>query len=87
MEAACRTAYELIDLSKQKGVHPRLGAVDLVPLHPISENMSLQTLGAVAKGEYLVLSYFVWLEWLCVLYFTHIWFVYQNIFEVLRFWK
>ncbi|XP_063848944.1 formimidoyltransferase-cyclodeaminase-like [Scylla paramamosain] len=49
VEAACKTAYELIDLSEQEGVHPRLGAVDLVPLHPISENMSLQTLGAVAK--------------------------------------
>ncbi|MPC29330.1 Glutamate formimidoyltransferase [Portunus trituberculatus] len=49
VEAACRTAYDLIDLSRQEGVHPRLGAVDLVPLHPISENMSLHTLGAVAK--------------------------------------
>lgn len=49
VEAACKTAYELIDLSQQEGVHPRLGAVDLVPLHPISENMSLQTLGTVAK--------------------------------------
>ncbi|KAK3856085.1 hypothetical protein Pcinc_037554 [Petrolisthes cinctipes] len=51
VEAGCRAAYELIDLSKHEGVHPRLGAVDLVPLHPISENMSLQSLGHTAAGE------------------------------------
>lgn len=49
VEAACKTAFELIDLSKQEGVHPRLGAVDLVPLHPLSENVSLKTLGALAR--------------------------------------
>ncbi|XP_071521279.1 uncharacterized protein [Panulirus ornatus] len=50
VEAACKTAYELIDLSKHEGVHPRLGAVDLVPLHPVSENISLQSLGHIAYG-------------------------------------
>ncbi|XP_042230959.1 glutamate formimidoyltransferase-like [Homarus americanus] len=52
IEAACKTAYELIDLSKHEGVHPRLGAVDLVPLHPISENMSVQSLGHIANSKY-----------------------------------
>ncbi|XP_069974624.1 uncharacterized protein [Penaeus vannamei] len=50
VEAACEKAYELIDLSHHEGVHPRLGAVDLVPLHPISEDVSLPNLGQVARG-------------------------------------
>ncbi|XP_047488065.1 formimidoyltransferase-cyclodeaminase-like [Penaeus chinensis] len=50
VEAACEKAYELIDLSHHEGVHPRLGAVDLVPLHPISEGVSLPNLGQVARG-------------------------------------
>ena len=74
MEAACKTAYELIDLSKQQGVHPRLGAVDLVPLHPISENMSLQALGRVAKGEesrvvWWLLSFVVFCFDMCCVFF------------------
>lgn len=52
VEAACEKAYELIDLSHHEGVHPRLGAVDLVPLHPISEDVSLPNLGQVARGKY-----------------------------------
>lgn len=31
------TAVELIDMSKQKGSHPRQGAVDVVPFIPVSE--------------------------------------------------
>ncbi|XP_042862504.1 glutamate formimidoyltransferase-like [Penaeus japonicus] len=50
VQAACEKAYELIDLSHHEGVHPRLGAVDLVPLHPISEGVSLPALGKVARG-------------------------------------
>ena len=30
--AACRTASELIDMSDQKGTHPRIGAIDVCPL-------------------------------------------------------
>ncbi|KAK7083914.1 Formiminotransferase cyclodeaminase N-terminal like [Halocaridina rubra] len=48
VEAACTAAYKLIDLSCHEGVHPRLGAVDLVPFHPISENVCLESLGQVA---------------------------------------
>ncbi|MBU1151726.1 glutamate formimidoyltransferase [Patescibacteria group bacterium] len=32
---ACRTAAKLIDLTKHKGVHPRVGATDVIPLIPI----------------------------------------------------
>jgi glutamate formiminotransferase len=33
--ASCSKALELIDMTKQKGVHPRLGAVDVVPFIPL----------------------------------------------------
>jgi glutamate formiminotransferase len=33
--AACGKALELIDMRKQVGVHPRLGAVDVVPFIPL----------------------------------------------------
>lgn len=35
--AGAKTAVELIDLNKHKGGHPRLGAVDVIPLVPIRE--------------------------------------------------
>jgi glutamate formiminotransferase len=35
--AACGKALELIDMSKQAGVHPRLGAVDVVPFIPLAK--------------------------------------------------
>ena len=54
MEAACKTAYNLIDLRNHEGIHPRLGSVDLVPLHPISQDTSLEDLGIIAKGTVLV---------------------------------
>lgn len=34
---ACKKAAELIDMSKHKGEHPRMGATDVIPLIPISE--------------------------------------------------
>ena len=33
---ACRVAYELIDMTKQTGAHPRMGACDVCPFIPIS---------------------------------------------------
>ena len=53
VEAACRTAYELIDLRNHTGGHPRLGAVDLVPFHPISKDTCIKELGEIALGEYI----------------------------------
>jgi glutamate formiminotransferase len=35
--AAAKRAVELIDLRKHRGAHPRLGAVDVIPLVPIRE--------------------------------------------------
>lgn len=32
-----KTAYELIDMTKHSGEHPRLGAVDVVPFVPVSD--------------------------------------------------
>jgi len=34
--AACGRALELIDMTRHKGVHPRLGAVDVVPFIPLA---------------------------------------------------
>jgi glutamate formiminotransferase len=36
VEAAVRGAVELIDLTQQQGVHPRIGAADVIPFVPIS---------------------------------------------------
>ena len=33
---ACRVAWELIDMTKQHGEHPRMGACDVCPFIPIS---------------------------------------------------
>jgi len=35
--AACGTALKLIDMREQAGVHPRLGAVDVVPFIPLGK--------------------------------------------------
>jgi len=32
---ACKTAAEMIDMTKHKGEHPRLGAIDVVPFIPV----------------------------------------------------
>ncbi len=34
---SCKVASELIDMSKHKGGHPRMGATDVIPLIPISD--------------------------------------------------
>ena len=55
---ACEAAYREIDLDKHAGGHPRLGAVDLVPIHTITTNMSLAECGDIALnlGRRLVSS-------------------------------
>lgn len=37
MLAGARVAVELVDLTKHKGEHPRVGAIDVIPLVPIRE--------------------------------------------------
>eukprot|EP00112_Aurelia_sp_Birch-Aquarium-sp1_P011493 Seg2416.4 transcript_id=Seg2416.4/GoldUCD/mRNA.D3Y31 product="Glutamate formimidoyltransferase" protein_id=Seg2416.4/GoldUCD/D3Y31 len=46
---ACQKAFKEIDLSCQTGGHPRLGAVDLIPIHPLSRNLSLDECGELAR--------------------------------------
>ena len=48
---ACVTAYDLIDLQQHAGGHPRLGSVDLVPIHPLSIDVSLDECGTIARGN------------------------------------
>ncbi len=49
-----KTATELIDMSVQKGAHPRMGAVDVVPFIP-AENVSVEEALEVCRefGKYL----------------------------------
>ena len=52
LEAAFRAikkAGELIDMSKHKGEHPRMGATDVCPLIPIA-NISMEETAAFAQG-------------------------------------
>ena len=46
--SACREAFRLIDLQHHRGLHPRLGAVDLIPVHPSTEETSLQECESLA---------------------------------------
>src|SRR5208282_3171244 len=51
VEAAVRAAgqaAELIDLTKQRGVHPRIGAADVIPFVPVS-NISLDRCAVLAR--------------------------------------
>src|ERR1700686_438648 len=43
-----RKACELIDMSKHRGAHPRMGAVDVVPFVPVSE-MTMEACAALAR--------------------------------------
>lgn len=47
---ASKTAFEEIDMLIHEGGHPRLGAVDLIPIHPITEETSLEDCAAVATN-------------------------------------
>jgi len=47
---ASKEAFKLIDMQIHEGGHPRLGSVDLIPIHPITEETSLEDCGAVATN-------------------------------------
>ncbi|XP_051884553.1 formiminotransferase N-terminal subdomain-containing protein isoform X2 [Pristis pectinata] len=55
---SCIEAFNLIDMNAHIGVHPCLGAVDLVPIYPLSESVSLEECGKVARNvaEKLILD-------------------------------
>jgi len=46
---ACTETFSLVDLRRHFGGHPRLGAVDLIPLHPLTPDLSVSDCGVVAK--------------------------------------
>lgn len=49
MLSAARVAIERIDLSQHKGVHPRIGAVDVIPFIPLRD-ISLAECAALARA-------------------------------------
>lgn len=53
---ACQVAYREIDLERHTGGHPRLGSVDLIPIHTITTSVSLADCGniALSLGQRLV---------------------------------
>jgi glutamate formiminotransferase / formiminotetrahydrofolate cyclodeaminase len=46
---AARRAYELIDMSKHSGAHPRIGAMDVCPIVPIS-GVTMEECAEIARG-------------------------------------
>ncbi|XP_053134526.1 formiminotransferase N-terminal subdomain-containing protein isoform X2 [Hemicordylus capensis] len=47
--SACTEAFQSIDMAAHVGIHPCLGAVDLVPIYPLS-NVGVQECGTVARN-------------------------------------
>ncbi|KAM8789178.1 formiminotransferase N-terminal subdomain-containing protein isoform 2-T4 [Rhynchonycteris naso] len=47
--AACLEAFQSIDMEVQKGIHPCLGAVDLIPIYPLTD-VGVEECGAVARS-------------------------------------
>ncbi|XP_049568287.1 formiminotransferase N-terminal subdomain-containing protein isoform X3 [Orcinus orca] len=47
--AACLEAFQSIDMEVQEGIHPCLGAVDLIPIYPLS-GVGVEECGAVARS-------------------------------------
>ncbi|XP_037344960.2 formiminotransferase N-terminal subdomain-containing protein isoform X2 [Pungitius pungitius] len=52
--SACEEACGLIDMGAHMGVHPRMGAVDLIPIYPLGEEVGVEDCAkearAVAEG-------------------------------------
>ncbi|XP_055236356.1 formiminotransferase N-terminal subdomain-containing protein isoform X1 [Gorilla gorilla gorilla] len=46
--AACLEAFQAIDMEVQEGIHPCLGAVDLIPIYPLS-GVTVEECGVVAR--------------------------------------
>ncbi|XP_074158862.1 formiminotransferase N-terminal subdomain-containing protein isoform X4 [Sminthopsis crassicaudata] len=47
--AACMEAFQVIDMEVQEGIHPCLGAVDLIPIYPLS-GVGVKECGMVARS-------------------------------------
>ncbi|KAK2905036.1 hypothetical protein QQF64_033247 [Cirrhinus molitorella] len=48
--SACERACSLIDMNVHEGIHPCMGAVDLVPLYPLGEEVGLEDCGKEAQA-------------------------------------
>ncbi|XP_062861676.1 formiminotransferase N-terminal subdomain-containing protein [Trichomycterus rosablanca] len=48
--SACEQAFSLIDMNKHEGIHPCMGAVDLIPFYPLGEEVGLEDCGREAKA-------------------------------------
>ncbi|XP_023615692.1 formimidoyltransferase-cyclodeaminase-like isoform X4 [Myotis lucifugus] len=46
--AACVEAFRSIDMEAQEGIHPCLGAVDLIPIYPLA-GVGVEECGAMAR--------------------------------------
>lgn len=51
--SACERACGLIDMRAHKGVHPCMGAVDLIPIYPLGEEVGVEDCAKEARGEML----------------------------------
>lgn len=51
--SACEKACGLIDMRAHKGVHPCMGAVDLIPIYPLGEEVGMEDCAEEARGEML----------------------------------
>ncbi|XP_024919289.1 formiminotransferase N-terminal subdomain-containing protein isoform X5 [Cynoglossus semilaevis] len=49
--SACEKACSLIDMRVHVGVHPCMGAVDLIPIYPLGEEVGVQDCAKEAQGE------------------------------------
>ncbi|KAF4086714.1 hypothetical protein AMELA_G00087510 [Ameiurus melas] len=48
--SASERAFSLIDMTVHEGIHPCMGAVDLVPFYPLGEEVSLEDCGKEARA-------------------------------------
>ncbi|XP_034042776.1 formiminotransferase N-terminal subdomain-containing protein [Thalassophryne amazonica] len=48
--SACKEACTLIDMRTHAGVHPCMGAVDLIPIYPLGEEVGVQDCAAEARA-------------------------------------
>jgi glutamate formiminotransferase/formiminotetrahydrofolate cyclodeaminase len=49
LKAGARAAYALIDMSRHSGQHPRLGALDVLPIIPL-EGITMEECSSLARG-------------------------------------
>lgn len=50
--AACEKACGLIDMRQHQGVHPCMGAVDLIPIYPLGEEVGVEECAEEARGTF-----------------------------------